>query len=393
MLIPIGLFLLSMEDYYVPAISGAPLPVVGAALIWFSCQSFRQARLPEIILASFILVGAVVGFCRVLYDPSIEIWPSNFVGWLVGFIILMTDLSGKKAQIDRGIRLFLVIHVGFFFLQAFIYLLFHYYIDPVSWLTGVSSRYQEQGLREITLIVPIRPTGMFVEPSNYATNILPIALLYYIQRGRISLLVAASLASVALTYSSWAFFAVATSFVLFTNRKASSVIAVGMITVFLTFSANWFMVRTFETRYGTDRDTPAEFRLIFAEDVLEDAANFSPGLGIGVRDAGLGGLVEYTINDSGAAIYFVYVFGLSALVVLLALIWGARGWRNKIVLALILSSKLTPTYPFFWLLMNMIMRNAPNREARECQALTPPQNVIQGRDAARASRPSAWPLR
>ena len=381
MLIPIGIFLLSMEDYYFPAISGAPLPVVGAALIWFSCQSFRQARPSEIILASFILLGVVVGFCRVLGDPSIEIWPSNFVGWLVGFIILMTDFSGRKAQIDRGIYLFLVIHVGFFFLQSFTYLLFHYYIDPLSWFTGESSRYQEQDLREIALVVPIRPTGMFLEPSNYAVHILPIVLLYYIQRGRISLLVAASLASVALTYSSWAFFAVATSFLLFINRKASSLIAIGMITVFLTLSANWFMVRTFETRYDTDRDTPAEFRLIFAENVLESAANFSPGLGIGVRDAGLGELAEYTINDSGAAIYFVYVFGLSAVVVLIALIWGVRGWRNKILLALILSSKLTPTYPFFWLLMNMSMRNAPNRDARECQDLTPPQNVIQ--DATR----------
>jgi hypothetical protein len=372
MLIPIGLFLLSLDDYYFPVISGAPLPVVGAALIWFSCQSFRQTRPPEIILASLILLGVVVGFCRVLTDTSVEIWPSNLVGWLIGFMVLMTDFSEKKAQIDRGIYIFLAIHVGFFVLQSFVYLVFGYYIDPVNWLTGEASRYKEQELSAIALLVPIRPTAMFIEPSNYATHILPMVLFYYIQRGRVSLLVATSLASVALTYSSWAFFAIAASFLLFINKKASNLIIIALVAFFLTFSENWFMVRTFETRYDTDRDTPAEFRLVFAENVLERAANFSPGLGIGVRDAGLGELAEYTINDSGAAIYFVYVFGLSALVLLIALICGSKGWRNKIIVAIVLSSKLTPTYPFFWLLMNMSMRG-PNREARQCQDLMTPQ--------------------
>lgn len=132
MMIPIGLFLLSMTDYYVPAISGSPFPVLGVALIWLSCQAFHRARQLEMIFACLVLLGVVVGLCRGLADPSIEIWPTNLLGWFLGFLMLMTDFSGKQAQFERGFYIFLLIHVGLFFIQAFTYMLEGYYVDPLS---------------------------------------------------------------------------------------------------------------------------------------------------------------------------------------------------------------------------------------------------------------------
>jgi O-antigen/teichoic acid export membrane protein len=61
---------------------------------------------------------------------------------------------------------------------------------------------------------------------------------------------------------------------------------------------------------------------------------------------------------SGAAVFFFYVFGGYALLLLVALFWSTAGWRHKILLVIILASKLTPTYPFFWLLINLITRGS-----------------------------------
>ena len=71
----------------------------------------------------------------------------------------------------------------------------------------------------ISSIFSMRPTGAFLEPSNYAAHILPLSLLYYMSKGQLTAVTAAALASVVLTFSSWAFIAVGLSLTLFLNNK------------------------------------------------------------------------------------------------------------------------------------------------------------------------------
>ncbi|MGZ8411026.1 MAG: hypothetical protein ACXWVS_14105 [Hyphomicrobium sp.] len=382
MLILIGLFLLSMNDFYVPAISGAPFPVVGVGLIWLSSQTFHRPRRLEVVLFALLLLGIVVGFVRVFADPSVEIWPTNLAGWSLGFLLLMTNLQEKQAEIKRSMHTLLIAHVGFFYLQALVYSLSGHYIDPVSWLTGEASRYLAEDITTFASIFSIRPTGAFLEPSNYAAHILPLSLLYYISKDQLTPVVAAALASVALTFSSWAFVAVGLSLTLFINNKVSrNAIIIIAFVFFAAIFSDWFITRTFEMRYDSG-ETPAEFRWVFAAMVFDDAIHLSPGLGVGVRDAGLGDLGAFTINDSGAAIYFFYVFGAYALVLLIALFWSAPGWRQKILLVLILGSKLTPTYPFFWLLMNLITRETLVRTAEEGRSALRRNSVTTERELA-----------
>lgn len=369
MMLSIGLFLMSMTDYYIPAISGSPFPVVGVALVWLTCQAFRGARGLETIFGCSILLGVIVGSWHGVADPSIEIWPTNLVGWFLGFAMLMIDLAGKQVQIERAFRIFLLIHVGFFFVQSFTYLVSDYYIDPLSWFTGESSRYLTEYATMSTSVFSMRPTGLFAEPSNYAAHVLPIALLYYNKQGRLSLLVAAALASAALTFSSWAFIAVALSLIFFINKDERNVFLVGGLGVFFVLFSGWFVTRTFEMPYAL-RSTAAELRWEFAESVLGNAVDLSPGLGIGVRDTVLVDLGNVPLNDSSVAIYLFYVFGVYALVLMIALFCAPSGWRNKVLLVLILTSKLAPTYPFFWLLINVITQRIRVPAARECRELT-----------------------
>lgn len=345
---------MSLVDYYIPAISGAPLPVLGAVLVLLGCQAFHPARPLEAIFACLIIFGAIVGSWRGLAEATIEIWPTNLVGWFVGFTMLMTDIRGQQAQVDRALHSFLLIHVSFFFTQSFTYLLSGYYIDPLSWFTDEPSRYLTDYRTMSIALFSIRPTGLFSEPSNYAVHILPIALLYYIQDGRRSFLIAAALSSVVLTFSSWAFPAAAVSSVLFINGRGKNLLLVGMLAAFLATFSGWFFTRTFEAQYVSG-STAAELRWEFAEDVLGKVIGLWPGLGIGVRD--VANLGDLTLNDSSVPVYFFHVFGAYALALMIAFFWMPSGWRNKVVLVVILSSKMTPTYPFFWFLINVITRH------------------------------------
>lgn len=369
MLILIGMALLSMGDFYFPAISGAPFPVIGAGLIWFSSQTFHRPRLLEVVLATLFLFGIVVGLVRVFSDPAVKIWPTNLAGWLVGLFLLLTDLRGKEAEIRHSIALLLTAHASLFYCQGLAYYLSGNYIDVVGWVTGEPSRYMAEDITTYASLFSIRPTGAFLEPSNYAAHVLPLALIYYMDKGRASPVVLAAVASVALTFSSWAFVAVGLSLILFINKRLgrSAIIVVAFIVLASTFS-DWFITRTFEMRYDSG-ETPAEFRWIFAKAVFDDAVRLSPGLGIGVRDAGLGVLDSFTINDSGAAVFFFYVFGGYALLLIFALLWCTAGWRHQILLIIVLSSKLTPTYPFFWLMINLITRRFNPAPAAQQAAL------------------------
>lgn len=219
MLILTGLSLLSMGDFYVPAISGAPFPVIGAGLIWLSSRTFHRIRLLEVVFAALLLLGIVVGLVRVVADPAVEIWPTNLAGWLLGFFLLLTDLQGKEAEMRRSIRLLLIAHVSLFYLQAIVYHFSGNYIDAVGWLTGRPSRYMAEDITTYASIFSIRPTGAFLEPSNYAAHILPLALIYYMTKGSATPVVVAAVASVALTFSSWAFVAVGISLILFINDR------------------------------------------------------------------------------------------------------------------------------------------------------------------------------
>ena len=86
---------------------------------------------------------------------------------------------------------------------------------------------------------------------------------------------AAALASVVLTFSSWAFIAVGLSLTLFLNNKVgkNAIIIIAFV-FFAAIFSDWFITRTFEMRYDSG-ETPAEFRRIFAEMVLDDAIHLS----------------------------------------------------------------------------------------------------------------------
>lgn len=354
MMITLGLFLMSLNSYYFKAISGAPLPVIGVMLVWYSSQKFYRPRSLELILACLIAMGIVVGLWRGASEPAIRIWPANIIGWFVAFATLMTNLEKNYDKLIRGLRIFLVVHVGFFFIQSFTYMLFAYYIDSVKLFTGEESRYMAEQLTMDASIFSIRPTGLFLEPSDYAACILPVALIYHILTGRLSLLIVAALGSVVLTFSSWAFAAVALSSILFVRKDGKSVMIIAGIVAFFLIFSEWFFTRTFDVPYDVGY-TPADLRHLFAERVLDSAAGLSPGLGVGVAEPG----IEYffAINDSGSPIYLFYVFGIYAVFLLIALFWAVKCWQGKVLLLLILTSKLMPTYPFFWLLMNLLTRD------------------------------------
>lgn len=364
-MLTIGLFLLSLEDVYISQISGAPFPVLGLLILFASCRNFHRWGRLEIAYLLVVGIGFAVGLYRLTIDPivqspleqvfptlghAIEVKATNLIGWVASFLALVMSMKTRAGGIIVAIRIFLFVHVGFFVVQSIVFYASHHYIDPFA-LFGQSSRVFGGSLTEEISVLGIRPAGFFREPSNYAVHVIPVALVYHILARHLSWLTIFALASTVLTFSSWAFVGLALSVLVITRPSVRTIAASVVLALTLSTFFDWFVARTFQVKYDEARKTPWELRAEFARSVVGSALELSPGLGAGIADPNLQG---YAINDSGALIYFFYVFGCFSPLLLLALLTSIPGAKPRLVLLLLLSSKLFPTYPFFWVIINLL---------------------------------------
>lgn len=371
-MLAIGLFLSSLNDFYIPALSGAPLPVLGLGLILLGCRRLNAWRGLEIAFAAVVLIGLVVGLYRLSVPPEATLTLSqtagvpvgvalkitNVLGWLISLLALLASVHTRRDALVQAIRIYLILHVAMLLVQAAVFAVSGYYPDPFA-LVGEASRVYGGSLTEETSPLAIRPSGFFQEPSAYAVHVVPMALLLYLLTNRVSWVVLAALVSAALTFSSWAFVAVAASALILMRLTPTALVASLGIGAVLAGFVQWFVTRTFEINYDSGV-TPWQLRVDFAGKVIGNALSLSPGFGIGIADTALR---DYAINDSGALVFLVYVFGIFALVLLVPLFATVSGLRPRLVLLILLSSKMPPTYPLFWLLINMLSRIQETRTA------------------------------
>ncbi len=364
-MLTIGVFLLSLEDFYVRQLSGAPFPVLGLLILFVSCRQFHRWGRIEIAYLVVVGIGLAVGLYRLTVDPmvvsplaqvfsgvshTVELKATNLIGWALSFLALIISMKARAADMVGAIRNFLLLHVGFFLLQSVVFYASKYYIDPFI-LVGQTSRVLGGSLTEEMSVLGIRPSGFFSEPSNYAVHIIPMALVFHILIKRMSWITMMALGSGVLTFSSWAFIGLALSVLVISRPSARTIAASVVLALALSAFLDWFVVRTFQIKYDTAKKTPWELRVEFARSVIGSAFELSPGLGVGIADPHLEG---YAVNDSGAAIYIIYIFGCFSPFLLLVMFTSVPGLKPRLVLLLLLSSKLFPTYPFFWVAINLL---------------------------------------
>ncbi|HHH55426.1 MAG TPA: hypothetical protein ENK91_17340 [Bacteroidetes bacterium] len=138
-----------------------------------------------------------------------------------GFIILtfvFLFYGHRKELLFKSIEYALWVMVLLWFMQFIVYYTSGEYIDLLEPLAGQyrAQRYQAYWIKSALPIDLIRPTSIFIEPGTYAVNTLPLLILSYMGRQRLTKLHIAVLFSYFASISLFAIF-VATMFILITE--------------------------------------------------------------------------------------------------------------------------------------------------------------------------------
>lgn len=355
----LGLFLSTLDSFHIASASGAPLAAIGATLLAIRCRKLRMPNHVDIVLFLIFLVGAFFGIYRASTTFIAEVKITNLIGWTLALAVLLVDFEPHLDRIALAIRNTLLIHICFFLTQVLIYIVFGHYIDLCIYPFDCTMRYHEDfSFAQYSSPIGIRPTGLFEEPSNYATFVLGLALLWYLQTRRVSLVVLLALFTAFLTFSSWSFVAIVFCVLFFSNTVKKYVLALTAASTLYVLYFDWFWSRTFVETYETGQ-TPFISRTEVATWIIEQIGEAPWGTGIGVINRTIPGYI-LSLYDSGAALYFVYVFGVFGCLIAGLLLLSVNGLRRRLVMLFLLASKFSPVYPFFWIMVSLLRTTTAN---------------------------------
>lgn len=127
-----------------------------------------------------------------LYDNYDDFMSTRFLkGSVFGTIIiifLFFFYGNRKELFLRSIENALWVMVLLWFMQFIVYYTTGEYIDLLEPIAGSDrvQRYQAYWIKDALPIDLIRPTSIFIEPGTYAVNTLPLMILSYIERRKIT---------------------------------------------------------------------------------------------------------------------------------------------------------------------------------------------------------------
>ena len=108
----------------------------------------------------------------------------TFMRWYV-FILLFFFYYRRKELLVKSIDNALILFVGVWFLQLTVYYISGEYLDFLKIFTGVEQRYQAYFMLPGGLDL-IRPTSVFNEPGTYAMGTLPLLILSYLDKRKMT---------------------------------------------------------------------------------------------------------------------------------------------------------------------------------------------------------------
>ena len=250
-----------------------------------------------------------------------------------------------RDDITAAIRLTILIHALFLFVQLAAMWVFGEQINFHEYVTGEPSRNVGGSLDNLGLGFFFRPSGLLNEPGTYAAWLLPLTTLYLVlRRYRADWVLFVALLSVFATFSSQGVVSalIVAGVILYFNRGWYSTIlfpAVGMV-AFITISASIWQ------------------RFVLADEFADYSANdrimsmqqaFSTVWGNGFL------FPTIDIADSTTLVYWWWYCGIFAAPLLLTFaLLGFRNWRSLALMFLLLfTSKVPASAPLYWIIIGM----------------------------------------
>ena len=295
-------------------------------LYLFTAGILTKATFTPPLLLSFIAVNLLV----ILLSIRHEVHPPyivKYVGMSVFFWLMLA--YGKRLE-ERGFlracHYYVYIHAFFFLLQLGWFVATGKFIDFNNYIREeyANTIYSSRSLEG--LIIPIRATGLFSEPSIYSMTVFPIALLIALREKRISAstvlgamtsFLALSIAGMAITLAGAALFIFSTN-----GRRLVKIAMIGVLILLLPLGAAIYQRRVVD---AVDYDAIGSRMLVI--DHLERQSYTDALLGNGLlwdenQPIGRSGLWGRNVRDSSFYVYVYFTVGALGS----ALLFGGVAW-------------------------------------------------------------------
>jgi len=378
-------FALSVAFFFLSLVNHWVTPwFAGAGILFIYQQVFYVEIRRRALVEAFVLLTLLVVFALkfVIIDTpnvapaSVAAFSNNFIVYcllIVIWLLLRSILLGESAWVLRtAIVVLLFMHLFFFYTQFLIYAVTGYYVDFVFPFTGEETRYLGFD-RSLGLIGGVRPTGFYVEPSNFAAVIFfLIAILKTMDGLRIDALTVLALASMFFAFSTAGMIlggALLVILLLGGKEYLSARLVFASIVLVLAivfFDPLFSLYVSQEKKYLSSSEI--RFSLldyVFARDGYAYFIGYGPfGVESSLLSAAtdtVGGRIAASLTDSGTLVFLMINFGLLGVVLYGGILARQHHRVRQTAFLLVASlSKLSVFLPI-WLLLYLFLLNAKDR--------------------------------
>lgn len=118
----------------------------------------------------------------------LQIFNKKFMHILIIFIFVLLFFHKRVNILFKSIEFALIFIVAMWIMQLVVYYTTGEYIDLLEPVSGRPQRYQAYFIKSDLPFDIIRPTSIYIEPGTYAVNTLPLLILTYLKKGRLTTL-------------------------------------------------------------------------------------------------------------------------------------------------------------------------------------------------------------
>ncbi|MEY0429510.1 hypothetical protein AB7V88_06865 [Providencia rettgeri] len=312
--------------------------------------------LTSLLLLAYLTIGLITSekiqliyFLKfLLLFPYFFIF-SNYV--MIGRITL--------SYLDSIVKIYILLHATIFSVQLILYLVFGYYLDLNDLIREKDSNTAYLSKDMADMLIPIRATGMYSEPSFYAMAIFP-ALVYLYNRNIYLKYFLFGLATYLLSFSAAAFvvlFLWLTVQLFFQKGYLKSKITISVLLISaILVMGQFFITRAFES---SDYDSVNSRMRIVNE--LNERSNLRNIFGSGyflneLEGNGKTNITAAGIRDSGMHLSIFYSGGLIGFFLFLSLLLiFTKNIKITILILISLLFKYGILLTSFWILLILLL--------------------------------------
>ena len=350
------LFLSTLNSYYFYGlgISVDQVCIFFIFIVMISSRNFIPKPYFPVILLVYFLVTC--GFLITLFIVENELFLKTAISIALYALFTPFILFGKNAlseeleKVPQIIGKIVIFHCTFLIIQTIVWYFFNRALDFLAPVTGEAQRFLGGTFLESLWF---RPTGLFNEPGTFAAYVMVLLVLYLLSNGNSKFIIIIGIASVAGSFSIQGYimlgFFMITVIKKYLHGKAGFWSAIILLSLFFILIISAQLI--FKERFSGD---------------IQDAslANrqgafsaFLNSLTSGEKLFGHGFTSPPALSAGATLILYLWsYFGLFSLIVLFPiLVFCLKFTKAFIPIIILFSTKITPTTPFFWLALYLIL--------------------------------------